>query len=72
MGIANSPEIYQQKINDLFNGFEFICAYMEELLVLTKGDWINHSQTLELTLSKLTGKILKCNFEKYFFGQTKI
>ena len=25
-----------QKMNDLFNGFEFIRAYMDDLLVLTK------------------------------------
>ena len=26
MGVANSPDIYQQKVNDLFHGFEFSCA----------------------------------------------
>ena len=24
--VANSPDIFQQKMNDLFNEFEFICA----------------------------------------------
>ena len=36
MGIANSPDIVQQKMNDLFRGFEFIRAYIYDLLVLTK------------------------------------
>ena len=26
MGVANSPDIFQQKMNDLFHGFEFIRA----------------------------------------------
>ena len=26
MGITNSPEIFQRKMNDLFHGFELICA----------------------------------------------
>ena len=26
MGIADSPENFQQKMNDLFHGFEFICV----------------------------------------------
>ena len=26
MGITNLPEIFLQKMNDLFHGFEFICA----------------------------------------------
>ena len=37
MGVANSPEILLQKINDLFHGFEFIRVYIDEILVSTKG-----------------------------------
>ena len=33
MEVANSPDIFQQKMNDLFHGFEFICAYIDDLLV---------------------------------------
>ena len=43
---ANSPNIFQQKMNDLFHGFEFIYAYIYELLVFTKGDWTGHVQKL--------------------------
>ena len=39
---------------------------------LTKGHWKNHVQKLELNLNKLKGKGLKCNIEKYFFGQTEM
>ena len=38
MGVANSPDIFQQKMNDLFHGLEFIRAYIDDLLILTKGD----------------------------------
>ena len=31
-GVANSPDIFQQKNNDLFNGIESIRAYIYELL----------------------------------------
>ena len=37
MGVTNSPYIFQQKMNDLFHGFEFICVYIGEILVSTKG-----------------------------------
>ena len=53
MGVRNSLEISQQKMNDLFQGFKFIRAYMDELLISTKGDWIDHVQKLGLTLTKL-------------------
>ena len=51
--IDNSPEIFQQKIDDLFHGFEFIRAYIDEILILTKCDRTDHVQKLELTLKKL-------------------
>ena len=70
MGVANSPDILQQKMNDLFHGFEFIRVYIDDLLILTKGYWTDHVQKLELPINKLKGKGLKCNFEKSLFGQT--
>ena len=38
MGVSYSPDILQKKMNDLFKGFEFIRAYIDEILVLIKGD----------------------------------
>ena len=64
IGISNSPDIFQHKMNDLFHEFEFICAYIEELLIQTKGYRTNNVQTSELTINKLKEKdlivILKC------------
>ena len=59
-------------MNDLFHGFEFICAYIDNILILTKGYWTDHIQKMELTLNKLKEKELKCNIEKSFFEQTEI
>ena len=42
MGVAKSPAIFQKKMNDLFHGFEFIRAYIDDLLILTRGDWTDH------------------------------
>ena len=70
MGVANSTDIFQHKMNELFHGFEFIRAYIDYLLIITKRDWTDHVQALELTLNKLTEKGLKCNIENSFFGQT--
>ena len=48
MGIANHPDIFQHNMNDLFHGFEFICEYIDEIFILTKGYWTYHVQKLEL------------------------
>ena len=71
MGVSNHRESFQQKMNNLFHGFKFICAYMDEILILTKGYWTDHVHKLELILNKLKEKGLKYNTERSFFGQTK-
>ena len=56
MGVPTLPDILQKTINDLFHGFEFIRAYIDDLLILTNRNWIDHVQNLELTLNKLKKK----------------
>ena len=46
MGVAISSDIFQQKMNDLFRGFEFIRAYIDDLLILTKVDCTYHIHKL--------------------------
>ena len=38
MGVDNSLEIFQHKMNDLFHRLVFIREYLYGLLILTKGD----------------------------------
>ena len=59
-------------MNNVFYGFEFIYVYMDENLILPKGYWKDDVQNLKLTLNKLKECGIKCNIEKYFFGQTKM
>ena len=42
MGVSNSPDIFQGEMNEVFHGFEFIRAYIHDLLIITKGDWSDH------------------------------
>ena len=72
MGVTNSLNIFQHKMKYLFRGFEFIRANMDNLLILTKGDWTDRVQKLELTLNKMKVKGLKYNIERSFFGKTEM
>ena len=72
IGVANSPDIFQQKINASFHIFKFIHTYIDNILILTKGYWTDHVEKVKLTLHKLKGNGLKCNIEKLFFLHTKI
>ena len=55
-------------MNEMFRGIEFIKAYIDGILIITKGDWSNHLNTLELGLKNLRSKGIKCNIEKSNFG----
>ena len=72
IGVSNSPEILQQKMNNVFQGFEFIPAYIDELLLLRKLYRTYHVLKSEIALNKMKESGLKCNTEKSFFGQTKM
>ena len=48
MGICNSPDISQEKRNELFDGLEYIRAYIDDLLILTNGMWEDHIKKVVL------------------------
>ena len=52
MGIAGSPDIFQAKMTELMATLEFVRAYIDDLLCITKG-------TLEEHLAKLDSVLLK-------------
>ena len=53
MGVCNSLDIFQEKMNKIFRGIGFILKYINDLLITTKGDWSYHLNKLELVLKKL-------------------
>ena len=38
MGVSNSSDIFQEKMNELFQGLDFMRAFIDELLDLTNFD----------------------------------
>ena len=72
MGVSNSLGIFQEKMNEMFRGFEFIQVYIDDLLIINKSDWSDNLEKLELTLKKLNNNRLKRNIEKSLFGKTKM
>ena len=70
MGVANPPEHFQQKMNDLFHGFEFVHVYINEILVFIKRDCIDNVQNLESMVNKQKEKRLKFNIDNPLFSQS--
>ena len=71
MGVNCAPDIFQERINDLFQGMEYVRAYLDDLLILSMGNWADHCDKLDSTLQKLGEAGLKVNCEKSFFGRTE-
>ena len=71
MGVKCSPDIFQERMSDLFQGMEFVRAYIDDLLLLTKGDWSDHVVKVGQVLQRLGEAGLKVNCEKSFFGRTE-
>ena len=56
----------------MFHKFEFIRAYIDDLLIITRGDWSDNLERLELTPQKIKDHGLKCNIKKSILGQTEM
>ena len=68
MGLCNSPDIFQEKMNELFAGFDYVRAYIDDLLIVTKGSFEDHLQDLDKVLEKLETAGLKINANKSKFA----
>ena len=59
MGIAGSPDIFQAKMMELMATLEFVRAYIDDLLCITKGTLDDHLAKLDLVHSRLQDANLK-------------
>ena len=56
-------------MNELFNGLEYIRAYMDDLLIISNGNFEGHLNKVNIILKKLKAAGFKINAEKSFFCQ---
>ena len=42
MGLCNSHKIIQEQMGDIFADLKTVRGYIDDLLVITKGDWNDH------------------------------
>ena len=71
MGIACSPDIFQAKMSELMVALEFVRAYINDLLCITKGSLDDHLSKLRKVLIRLRCTGLKANAAKCSFCATE-
>ena len=59
-------------MSDLMAGLEFVRAYIDDLLIITKSDWSDHLEKLEQVLIRLKEANLKVNLRKSSFGAAEL
>ena len=72
MGLCCSPDVFQEKMNELFNGLDYVSAYIDDLLIISNKSFEDRVNKLDIVLSKLNQKEFKVNTEKSFFARNEI
>ncbi len=67
MSIAGSPDIFQSKMLGLMESLEYVCAYLDDLLCISRNSLEDYLKKLEKVLRCLCDVGLKVNAEKLIF-----
>jgi len=67
MGASTAPDVFQEKMNNLFNELEFVKVYIDDLLVLSAGSFDDHLEKLGQVLQRLHEKGFQVNAAKSKF-----
>ena len=71
MGLCNSPEIFQEKMSELFVGLDTVPVYINELLHVTKFSLTERLTFIEEMFIRLQKSGLKVNASQSCFGAHK-
>jgi hypothetical protein len=71
MGYAGSADIFQAEMMNLMEGLEYVRAYIDDLLVITRGSLEDHLEKLREVLRRLRNAGFKVNAAKSFSVPTK-
>jgi hypothetical protein len=59
IGIAGSPDIFQRKMLELIESLEYLQAYLDDLLCISRSSLEDHLEKLEVVLRRLCNAGLK-------------
>ena len=70
--LCNSPDIFQEKMDELFNGLEYVRAYIDDLIIISNGNIEDHLNKVKIVLKKLKAAGFKINAEKSKFARDSL
>ena len=72
MGIAGSPDIFQERMSGLMENLDYVRTYIDDLLILSRGTFDDHLLKLQEVLDRLLKANLRVNAAKSPFGKDKV
>ena len=72
MGIKNSPNIFQAIMSDMLGDLEFVRAYIDDILIITKGSYEDHMAKLNTVLNRIGASGFHINIQKCSFMQHEL
>jgi hypothetical protein len=72
MGIAGSPDIVQGKTSELMKSLDYVLAYLDDLLCISRSSLEDHLEKLEEVLRRICDAGFKVNTEKLTFCALEI
>ena len=72
INLCNSPNIFQEKTNELFNGLDYVKTYIDDLLIISNKSSEDHIKKLGKIVSKLKSADFKVNADKSFFARNEL
>jgi hypothetical protein len=71
MGITGSPDIFQSKMPELMEDLEYVQAYLDDLLCISRSSLEDHLKKLKEVLRHLCNAGLKNNAENQYSAHLK-
>ena len=72
MGLCNSPDNFQEKMNVLLNGLKYVKAYIDDLLIISNGNFEDHVNKIKIVLKNLKAAGFIINADKLFFARDSL
>ena len=72
MGVNISPNIFQSKMSELTEGLEFVCTYLDDLLITSNGIFDNYLRQLDTVLQRMGIAGLNIKVERSTFFAIEI
>ena len=72
VNVINSPDVFQEIMNEFFNGLDYVRTYIDDLLIISNTSLEDHIEKLDKVLSKLKSAGFKINVGKSCFTRNKL